>query len=54
MTKKQKKEMINFFREMDAKIEAKEEKQKILAEQNPHFPTTKSSKKESGELVNAF
>lgn len=43
MTKKQKKEMIDFFNEMDAKIEAKEKKQQQIAEQNPAFPTKKLS-----------
>ena len=41
MTKKQKKEMIDFFNEMDAKIEAKEKKQQQIAEKNPEFPTKK-------------
>ena len=55
MTKKQKKEMLIFFKEMDAKIEAKEAKQKRLAEKNPHFPTKKSvNLKESRELLDVF
>jgi hypothetical protein len=42
MTRKQKKEMMSFFKEMDARIEAKEKKQQKLAEINPEFPTKKT------------
>ena len=54
MTKKQKNEMISFFKEMDAKIEAKEKKQQKLAEINPEFPTKKTFESVKKVVLEAF
>jgi len=54
MTKKQKREMIDFFNEMDAKIEAKEKKQQQIAEQNPEFPTKKITASKKRLVAQAF